>query len=106
MWILRWWNRQLSAAQARWLGVSEIVMWKVAWIGGVLGVYSHLVLDAIMHVDAKPWIPFSEVNSLVDLICIDQMNLLCLLSVLLGVLLIGGVRLFRTRRTIVHFGER
>ena len=90
--VLRWWNRQLSAAQAKWLGVSEIVTWKAAWIGGVLGIYSHLILDAIMHSDAEPWMPFSRANSVVGLISIEQLNLLCLLSVFVGVFLIGGLR--------------
>ncbi len=103
--ILRWWNRQLSAAQARWLGVSDTVTWTAAWIGGALGVYSHLILDAIMHADAAPWMPLSRVNSLIGLISVEQLNLLCLLSVFAGAFLIGVVRLFRTRRAM-HSNER
>lgn len=105
-WILRWWNRQLSQAQAKWVGVSEKITWRAAWIGGVLGVYSHFLLDAIMHSDAKPWMPFSNANSLVYLISIGQLNLLCLLSVVMGVFLIGGFRLLRSRRPVMHSSER
>ena len=104
--ILRWWNRQLSAAQAKWLGVSEILTWKAAWIGGALGVYSHLILDAIMHADAQPWMPLSRVNSLIGVISMEQLNLICLFSVFLGVFVIGAVRLFRAHRTKMHSSER
>lgn len=94
-WILRWWNRQLSEAQAKWLGVGETITWRAAWIGGILGVYSHVFLDAIMHVDAKPWMPFSPANPLVDLLSIGQLNLLCLILIFTGVVLIGISRLIR-----------
>jgi len=83
-WALRWWNRNLSPAQSRWLEVSEKISWKAAWSGGVLGVYSHLILDAIMHADAKPWMPFSEVNSFFGLISADRLDLLCLICLLTG----------------------
>ena len=106
LWILRWWNRQLSEGQARWLGVSETITWKAAWTGGVLGVYSHFILDAIMHVDAKPWMPFARGNPLVDLVSIDQLNLLCLLAGVIGVFLISGVRFVKARRTMMHSNER
>ena len=97
-WVLRWWNRNLSPAQAKWLQVSASISWKTAWIGGILGVYSHWLLDAIMHADARPWIPFSEVNALVGLISIDQLNLLCLLSLLIGGILIAVYGVLRVKR--------
>lgn len=97
-WFLRWWNRQLSEVQARWLGVPEDVPWRAAWAGGVLGVYSHVLLDAIMHADARPWMPFSQSNPFVDIIAIDQLNLLCLIAVFIGALLMGVFRLLRNSR--------
>ena len=105
-WALRWWNRQLSPSQARWLGVAERISWRAAWIGGVFGVYSHLILDAVMHVDAKPWMPFSNVNSLVDLLSIDRLNLLCLVSLVVGALVIAILRLIRVRRPMMQTDER
>ncbi len=53
--FLRWWNSRLSPSQARWMWVDPVIGWKAAWIGGILGVYSHLILDAVMHADAHPW---------------------------------------------------
>ena len=53
-WVLCWWNRNLSPAQSRWLQVSENISWPAACLGGILGVLSHFILDAIMHADARP----------------------------------------------------
>ncbi len=97
-WALRWWNRNLSPAQAQWLQVSVSISWKAAWIGAVLGAYSHLLLDAIMHADARPWMPFSDVNTLVGLISIDRLNLFCLLSLLIGGIFIAVYCVLRDRR--------
>ena len=97
-WVLRWWNRNLSAAQARWLWVSESISWKAAWIGGIAGVYSHLVLDAMMHTDARPWLPFSEVNPFVGLVSMKHLDLLCALTLLIGAALTGVYGLRRGGR--------
>jgi hypothetical protein len=92
-WALRWWNRNLSPAQARWLQVAENISWKAAWSGGIMGVYSHLILDAIMHADAKPLMPFSEINSFLGLISADRLDLLCVVCLLVGglIMVIHGV---------------
>lgn len=97
-WTLRWWNRKLTPAQARWLQVDDGISWTAAWIGGIFGAYSHFVLDAIMHSDARPWMPFSEVNSFVGLVSIDQLNRLCLLSLLIGVAIIVVSGVLRAKR--------
>lgn len=105
-WGLRWWNRRLNEAQARWLGVAETISWRAAWIGGVLGVYSHVFLDAMMHADASPWGPFSEANPFIGLLSIDRLNLLCLLSVLAGTFIVGLLGLLRNSRRADGRGAR
>ena len=35
-----------------------------AWMGAVLGSASHLLLDAVMHADMRPWLPFTDANPL------------------------------------------
>ncbi|MBK6630616.1 MAG: hypothetical protein IPG33_05970 [Betaproteobacteria bacterium] len=51
---LRFWNRQLSPAQAGWLGCPATISSKQAFIGALLGAWSHLALDMAMHVDVTP----------------------------------------------------
>ena len=98
-WVLRWWNRNLSPTQARWLEVQTRISWPAAWIGGVLGVFSHVILDAVMHADAIPGAPFSAANPYVGLLSIGQLNLLCLIFLLLGTVIIGVTRWFVRRRS-------
>ncbi len=96
-WVLRWWNRNLSPGQAAWLQVPARVGWGAAWTGGVLGVYSHVLLDAVMHSDASPWGPFSEENPLVDLLSVGQLNLLCLGALIIGTVVMGLTSALRRR---------
>jgi len=96
--FLRWWNSRLSLAQVRWIGVDPVIGCKAAWIGGTLGVvYSHLILDAVMHLDAHPWAPFSSVNPFVGLLSVDELNGLCWWSLMVGIFVIGTKRAWNLR---------
>lgn len=105
-WALRWWNRNLSPAQSRWLQVTESISWTAACLGGIFGVFSHFFLDAIMHADARPWMPFHEANPLLDLLSIDQLNLLCLICLFTGGVAMAVYGVIRARRTTMRTGGR
>lgn len=77
-WALRVWNRQLSPAQARWLGVEPAIPAAAAWAGAIIGAYSHVVLDSMMHADMRPLAPLSDVNRLLHVIPVADLHLLCL----------------------------
>ncbi len=96
--FLRWWNSRLSPSQARWLWVDPVIGWKAAWIGGTLGVYSHLILDAVMHLDARPWAPVSSVNPLVGLLSYDALHALCLWTLVGGLIVLGVKRVWKLRK--------
>lgn len=104
-WALRWWNRNLSPAQEKWLALPTNISWPSAWTGGVLGVYSHLILDAIMHADARPWAPFSEANPLAGSLSIAQLDLLCLGSLPVSAVIFGLIRAINCRRS-AESGDR
>ncbi len=59
---LRWWNRNLSEAQARWLGCGTTIGGKAAWAGALLGTGTHLALDMFMHADVRPAWPLLADN--------------------------------------------
>lgn len=61
-------------------------------IGVCIGGWSHIFLDSIMHSDMLPIHPFSNSNSLLDLISADLLHELCLLS-FLAAALVWGLRL-------------
>ena len=105
-WALRLWNQKLSPTQSRWLRVSARISWPAAFLGGVLGVGSHFILDAFMHADARPWQPFSEANPFVGLLRIEQLNMFCLFSLVAGGLATAVYVVIRGRRTPVRSGGR
>ena len=59
---LRWWNRNLSETQARWLGCGTTIGGKAAWAGALLGTGTHLALDMFMHADVRPAWPLLADN--------------------------------------------
>ena len=80
-WILEKWNGKLSKKQKEWLYIEPIISMKSAIIGSVLGAYSHILLDSIMHSDVKPFSPFTDRNGMYSIITIDQLDLFCVLRV-------------------------
>jgi hypothetical protein len=94
-WALRVWNAQLSPAQARWLGVGPTIPPAAAWSGAIIGAYSHIVLDSIMHADLRPLEPFSGANRLLHLISIEDLHLLC---IALGALGLAAIAVLRWRK--------
>src|SRR5262245_55839686 len=95
-WTLRLWNRQLSPAQARWLGVEPTIPAAAVWSGAIIGAYSHVVLDSIMHADLRPFAPLSDTNRLLHLISISDLHLLC---IALGALGVAALAVSRWRKT-------
>jgi hypothetical protein len=92
---LRWWNRQLSATQARWLAVGSSISPPAAWTGALVGAYSHIVLDSIMHADVHPWAPLANGNALLGVISIEELHLLC---TVFGVAGVAALLVLRWRR--------
>jgi hypothetical protein len=86
---LRWWNRQLSPTQAKWLGVEIDVTLFAVCCGALLGAWSHVLLDSIMHHDVVPFLPIALCNALVGVMSISDLYLACLVLGCIG----GGVML-------------
>lgn len=61
------------------------ISWPVAFVSALIGSYSHVLLDGIMHADLEPFAPFSRDNPFLGFISIDALHQFCLASGLLGV---------------------
>lgn len=61
------WNKNLHPIDRRWLEVrnSKINLFE-GITGGLIGAWSHLLLDSMMHQDIKPLWPFTSKNILLD----------------------------------------
>jgi hypothetical protein len=101
--VLRWWNTRLSPAQARYLAVDPRIGWGAAATGAALGVYSHVFLDSIMHVDVLAFAPFSTVNPIQGVISIEALHLACVLA---GVAALAIFAILLARRRVAPAAVR
>ena len=85
--ILKW-NKNLHPIDRKWLEVkdSKISLFEGV-TGGLIGAWSHLILDSIMHEDIKPLWPFISSNSLLRSLSPDIILYLCLGLFILGVII-------------------
>lgn len=97
-WALGRWNRWLSPVQARWLGVGASLPRGTFAAGALLGAWSHVGLDAVMHFDVAPLAPWRPGNPLLDRIDVMDLHALCLLATALGLVGLLLRRAFRLRR--------
>jgi hypothetical protein len=49
-----------------------VISWRVAYLSAFLGCFSHVILDSVMHVDVKPFYPFSDASPLYGLLSISD----------------------------------
>ncbi|KRA72937.1 hypothetical protein ASD78_15095 [Lysobacter sp. Root667] len=79
-------GRPISAACLRSLRIPHAPFtWPASFAGALLGTYSHVLLDAIMHSDLQPVWPLSPANPLLRWISVDQLHLACMALGLFGV---------------------
>jgi len=64
------------------------VTFRASLMGGLIGGLSHPILDAIMHVDLKPFWPFSMANPFLNLIEVQYLHFVCVLSGIAGAILL------------------
>lgn len=84
-WILQRWNRELEFHKLQWLRSPEPITRMAAMTGALIGTYSHVLLDSIMHADMLPLRPWSTDNALLELVSIDALHQACFISGLIGV---------------------
>jgi len=66
------------------------VSWIAAWSGALIGTFSHVALDALMHRDMRPWWPFAINNDLLGAVDVDHLHVACASLGALGIIAIGG----------------
>jgi membrane-bound metal-dependent hydrolase YbcI (DUF457 family) len=60
------------------------ISWPASCLGAYVGTLSHIVLDAIMHSDMRPWWPFTSNNALLGYIPLSELHVMCLALGLAG----------------------
>lgn len=92
--LLQRWPPDPGSPFLTWLVGPARIPWPAAIVGAVLGTYSHVLLDSIMHADIRPLAPFAETNAMLGAMSIGALHLLCVAAGGLGVaaLLLAFVR--------------
>lgn len=93
-------GKYLGQVGLRLLGLGSAcpIRWTVAVVSGLLGSYSHVLLDGLMHADVELFFPLSDARPLLRLVGYGQLELFCLLSGVAGALLYLMVINWRRRR--------
>jgi hypothetical protein len=86
--FLNFWTPDESTPFLHWLRGPRRISWLAAIAGAFVGVYSHIILDSVMHADMQPFAPLSESNALLHLISVARLHAICLFSGLFGAVLI------------------
>jgi membrane-bound metal-dependent hydrolase YbcI (DUF457 family) len=66
-------------------------------VGALLGSYSHIVLDGIMHADMRPFAPWSDANPFLHAISLGTLHWGCIIAAVVGVLIWLKTRQSRPR---------
>ena len=81
------WNSGLKGKEIKWFSGDAKISRTSAWIGALLGAWSHLFFDSFMHDDIRPLYPFTNANVLLNQVSIAHLHLICTVSALIGLLL-------------------
>jgi len=68
-----------------------------ATTGAFVGTFSHVALDAVMHVDMRPWWPLATGNHLLGSMDVEHLHVACAVLGALGLLVVAG-RALRSAR--------
>ena len=86
--LLNFWKLDSPSRFSNWLRGPERISWLAATTGAFIGTYSHVFFDSIMHWDMHPLRPFLDGNALLHVISVNALHVLCVLSALVGALLL------------------
>jgi hypothetical protein len=69
---------------SRWTSWRHLTIGAVVW-GALLGAWSHVLLDSIMHADITPLAPFSDANALHRAVDLRTLHVFCVFAGVVGV---------------------
>jgi membrane-bound metal-dependent hydrolase YbcI (DUF457 family) len=76
------------------------ISWTVAITSALIGSFSHVLLDSLMHADVEPFAPFMQANPFLGVISIETLHKFCLYSGLIGAGLYLAVSSYLKKRTL------
>jgi len=78
-------GKPISEAVLKWFGLLRVpITWRVSFVTALIGTYSHILLDGIMHADMQPLWPFAEGNPLLGLVDVGMLHVICAICAVIG----------------------
>lgn len=89
-------GKYLSELGLKIIGISKSenpisIAWWVVFLSALIGSFSHVLLDSIMHADVEPFFPIRLDNQFLGLISVPTLHKICLYSGLLGTGIYYGI---------------
>jgi hypothetical protein len=80
-----------------WEGAGTVprIGWAVAFASALVGTWSHVLLDSLMHADMRPWAPASVANGMLRVVPFASVYCGCFWAGVGGAAVIVGVTLLR-----------
>ena len=69
-------------------------------LGAIIGTYSHVLLDSLMHADMEPFAPFSDGNPLLGAVFLNTLHGFCLVAGVVGGVAIGARYLWKKSQAL------
>ena len=77
---------------------KTVIPWRVAILSGLVGTFSHVVLDALIYPDVSPFWPFTDANPLRGSVTSSGMISFCVVSGAVGLVMWGVIALVKRRK--------
>jgi hypothetical protein len=75
--MVRWLHRKAGENRLAWILDREAPTRLAVWAGALVGSFSHVALDALIHHDMRPFAPLSQAAPLLGLVDHDDVYLAC-----------------------------
>lgn len=94
--LVQWAFRKIRKYLDQSYGLDLPLGWTAIFLSALIGVWSHVALDSIMHWDIRPFAPFSRANPSYEICSLIALHLACVWSGVLG----GIIYYIRGRKLI------
>ena len=91
---LQIWNKNLKMENIKWFKTNSKISKISSWSGALIGAYSHILFDSVMHKDMTPLSPFTNNNALLRIISIENLHYICLGLFAIGIFIFLFRKLF------------
>lgn len=76
-WMASFFHRKLAENRLGWILDAEPPRRQAVWWGALVGTFSHVLLDALIHRDMAPFAPLAQANPLLGWVQHDMVYLAC-----------------------------